>query len=710
MQRNSGTARRCSSAGVPTKSLCLSWLRAWRDEAAERRSSSARIYNTALQALKSCPLYEHDAHPAQLMSLDAVGPTLAQRLAEQLKDWCKDNNMQMPARATSSAQARQASSYKSDSFQRKVSWAAFSTTSSGSSEDESRQERTGTGQTQSVGAQARQQSAASSKSKRDADARNRTSKTAAAAAAPRDGSAPISKPVKQYIPAHRSGAHGILVALFSMTREVPRLDDVAASSDDRQASCSLPPSMKRTKEPVPFSYLSKQQIIDLAKSFSDASYEQRALPPAMARGPISFNTAWSAMKTLIGRGYVYRTGNPPRFGLSALGFEVAEQCAIKDDVQAGQAISLEQGFEGEEKLPMVSAAGKGQRVQAAGQAGPARSGNTKTFCFTYVDPSGAHVLYRNKAAVRLSDVDYTPLYRIVYPTDQRDHVFVKSCLDTASEEANVERSGDVELLEGWVRESASNERASGLAPSTAPSHRGSLASCEDIPSIPAGQRGAADKELNAERLAARPAASINAGRASSGPGTQSLTSRKHAVAVSGRTRSNPKRSRKRSKISASSSSSDSESESESDGRDIEEETTTTCASHQPSKRASAATTSVLPHGASKTVARMARSNTDRSRRKPLSPAAKAGTSPCAPCLQLLSSSPPVQEQCAEQCNSSPPPLSSLLSNRFARQALRPKTPSDNTQPASRRSASGSTASSAQKKRRNFCDAEIIELC
>ncbi|CEH11776.1 MUS81 [Ceraceosorus bombacis] len=472
--------------------------------------------------------------------------------------------------------------------------------------------------------------------------------------------------------------------------------------------------MKRNKEPLPDSYLSKQQIIDLAKSFSDASYEQRALPPAMARGPISFNTAWSAMKTLIGRGYVYRTGNPPRFGLSALGFEVAKQCAVKDDVQAGRAISLEQGFEGEEKLPIVSAAGKGQRVQASSQAGPARSG-AKAFCFTYVDPSGAHVLYRNKAAVRLSDVDYTPLYRIFYPTDQREHVFVKSCLDTAPE-AHAERSGDVELLEGWVRESASNEKASGLAPSMAPPARGSLASCEDIPSVSAGQRlqhyGAADKALNAERLPARPAASISAGRASSGPksaaGTQSLKSKKDGVAVSGRPRSGPKRSRKRSKISASSSSSDSESES--DGRDIEEETTTTCASHQPSKRASA-TTSLHPHGASKTVARMARSNTDRSRRKPLSPAAKAGTSSSATCLQLLSSSsPPVQEQCAEQCNSSPPPLSSLLSNRFARQALRPKTPTHNTQPAFRRSASGSTASGAQKKRRAFCDAEIIELC
>jgi crossover junction endonuclease MUS81 len=58
-------------------------------------------------------------------------------------------------------------------------------------------------------------------------------------------------------------------------------------------------------------YLTKSEIIRTAKEYSDSSYEHSE------KG--TYFTAWSGMKTLIGKGLVYMTGNPNKFCLTEEG-------------------------------------------------------------------------------------------------------------------------------------------------------------------------------------------------------------------------------------------------------------------------------------------------------------------------------------------------------------------------------------------------------
>jgi crossover junction endonuclease MUS81 len=87
---------------------------------------------------------------------------------------------------------------------------------------------------------------------------------------------------KEYVPTYRSGAYGILIALWE-------------AGDDM---------------------LTEEQLKELAQAHADASY---TAPPHTT----SFWTAWGAMKTLIEKELVYTRGVPQRFWLTETGKEVA---------------------------------------------------------------------------------------------------------------------------------------------------------------------------------------------------------------------------------------------------------------------------------------------------------------------------------------------------------------------------------------------------
>lgn len=124
--------------------------------------------------------------------------------------------------------------------------------------------------------------------------------------------ASTSKTAKKYIPQHRTGTHGILVALFGLTADQICTDAEEESMNDNER------------------YFSKTTIISYAQTFSDAKYIPAKAPPGFGHGAFSFHSAWSGMKTLINRGYVFRKGNPARFGLSKEGWNVARTCAGKE--------------------------------------------------------------------------------------------------------------------------------------------------------------------------------------------------------------------------------------------------------------------------------------------------------------------------------------------------------------------------------------------
>lgn len=101
-------------------------------------------------------------------------------------------------------------------------------------------------------------------------------------------------PTKQYIPKFRSGAWAILRALET-----------------------FPPD----------SSVTKTDIIRVARPFCDTSFDT----PTDSK----FYTAWNSMKTVLEKGYVYRTGNPPKYTLTDEGMEVAKGLVKAVEAQDG---------------------------------------------------------------------------------------------------------------------------------------------------------------------------------------------------------------------------------------------------------------------------------------------------------------------------------------------------------------------------------------
>jgi len=96
---------------------------------------------------------------------------------------------------------------------------------------------------------------------------------------------------RQYIPKYRSGAWAILRALETFPIEAS---------------------------------VTKTDIIRVARQFCDTSFDT----PLDSK----YYTAWNSMKTVLEKGYVYKTGNPPKYTLTEEGLEVAQRL-----VQACQA-------------------------------------------------------------------------------------------------------------------------------------------------------------------------------------------------------------------------------------------------------------------------------------------------------------------------------------------------------------------------------------
>ena len=83
-----------STAGGNT--LWLTFLAAWTEEAQAKGSKVARTYRKAHQSLAACPV--EFQHPCQTTQLAGIGPTIANKLEQELLKWCQDNGRAMPER------------------------------------------------------------------------------------------------------------------------------------------------------------------------------------------------------------------------------------------------------------------------------------------------------------------------------------------------------------------------------------------------------------------------------------------------------------------------------------------------------------------------------------------------------------------------------------------------------------------------------------
>ncbi|WFD20272.1 Crossover junction endonuclease mus81 [Malassezia caprae] len=131
----------------------------------------------------------------------------------------------------------------------------------------------------------------------------------------------VRKPrkTKEYIPAIRSGAHGILVGLY--TKVVDERDEEAQVGKAELIARAQPYCDKDYSVPSSGNHAGPHSL----RLHSAPPASQGAGAPRRA-----FITAWAGMKTLIDKGYVYRQGNPPLFSLSPQGWQVAQALATAE--------------------------------------------------------------------------------------------------------------------------------------------------------------------------------------------------------------------------------------------------------------------------------------------------------------------------------------------------------------------------------------------
>lgn len=269
---------------------------------------------------------------------------------------------------------------------------------------------------------------------------------------------------KQYVPQARTGTHGILVALFALTPDQPLQHD-------------MPPDKR--------SCFAKALIIAHAQPFSEAKYVPKRAPTTFGSGHMSFHSAWSGMKTLINRGYVYRSGNPARFSLSATGWDVARICAgresgITPGCRMGAILAAAvAGSDEEGNVDESGAEGNGpsevrladtQRTQTKSTSRHATVAKTQQaqpsvpvpFLYSYLSDGDPPRITNDRcdAATRLGDKDYCVQHRIVFEASLETHLFVAKCVEITSSFATSDK-----LLSGWIKGQSSNDRAPGVPPS-----------------------------------------------------------------------------------------------------------------------------------------------------------------------------------------------------------------------------------------------------
>lgn len=258
----------------------------------------------------------------------------------------------------------------------------------------------------------------------------------------------VEKVPKIFIPQHRTGTHGILVALFTFTANSPGQGFEPDSEEVAEANGGI-------------HYFSKATVIQFAQPYSDAKYIPTSNPAVNGFGS-SYHSAWSGMKTLINRGYVYRKGNPASFGLSHEGWKVAKICSEREKgLSAGcnhsKIGSLTTTFPTtNEETSKKKKNSTSKKVATIDIPTSATTTTHAPFLYTYLTDSHppGQTTNRDHASIRLNDDDYRMMYRIAFACDSKQHPFVINCVQ------GVVKDGD--FMCGWVKEAACNRLAPGF--------------------------------------------------------------------------------------------------------------------------------------------------------------------------------------------------------------------------------------------------------
>ncbi|KAK6903081.1 hypothetical protein I203_108343 [Kwoniella mangroviensis CBS 8507] len=220
-------------------------------------------------------------------------------------------------------------------------------------------------------------------------------------AAPKKKARKASKP-KAYIPAKGSGSYGILMSLV-------------LAIDNPQINTQV--------------FLTKSEVIRGAQDYCDSSYDHSE------KG--TYFTAWSGMKTLVNKGYVYVTGNPHKYCLTEEGYDVAVTMR-----------NLRPELSHIERHPFLhtpAVGGSNTPVIPSRNIPPAQTPLTRVpshtssrhispekpvfrakperFQFWYIDSSGNRVSSLSSSTIRLDPTEFTNLRKVEFRFSQRDHPF-----------------------------------------------------------------------------------------------------------------------------------------------------------------------------------------------------------------------------------------------------------------------------------------------
>jgi crossover junction endonuclease MUS81 len=225
--------------------LLLEWVGEWLEKAKEHNSKGVSTYKNAYKSLQSCTIAFD--HPSQVQQLQGFGEKMCERLTLKMKEYCEQNGLPMPQKPNRRKRSKN---------------------SSGANEEGDEEENAG-----------------------------------------EEKPSPAKKvrKLKAYVPALRSGAYGLVLALATLEEDAP-------------------------------AGLTKAETIALAQPHCDASYTAPS-------DPTKFYTSWSSMKTLVDKDYVYERGRPSRrYALTEEGWEVAKRIKKTDGTNKNNLDEFPEGI------------------------------------------------------------------------------------------------------------------------------------------------------------------------------------------------------------------------------------------------------------------------------------------------------------------------------------------------------------------------------
>lgn len=245
MAKAATRVRRITQKNPDPNPLFTKWLQEWKDAAVAHNSKAQHVYGKALKSLGKYPLVLKSGKEAKI--LEFFGDKLCHMLDKKLEE----HRLANPGWSPPSAPAVLDLTDEDDS-------------------------QASTSQEDGSGASDKQ---ANGGVKRKAG-----------------GGGPAKKrPLRQYIPLPRSGAHAILVTLGRRRAQLKATWTGASCHD----------------------WMSKSDLIVAAQPLCDASFTQPL--------PDSHYTAWNSMATLIRKGLVSKQGCPAKFSLTEEGEELANR-------------------------------------------------------------------------------------------------------------------------------------------------------------------------------------------------------------------------------------------------------------------------------------------------------------------------------------------------------------------------------------------------